>query len=93
MLWVENPALLANSPAMKGRQFTTNNTSVDSPALRFSFDGDDSQGISIWDGGDDEFSLDMLTDVDEVLDEDVSDLSYIVSCCLRGRYASDAPCS
>ncbi|KAI0087154.1 hypothetical protein BDY19DRAFT_893676 [Irpex rosettiformis] len=56
---------------MKGRHFASNNTSVDSPALRFSFDGDDSQGISIWDGGEDELSLDMLTDVDEVLDEDM----------------------
>ncbi|KAI0683273.1 hypothetical protein BC835DRAFT_1396028 [Cytidiella melzeri] len=73
MLWVENPALLANSPAMHGRQFPNANISLgDSPALRFTVDGDDSQqGISIWGGDGDDLSLDMLTDVDEELDEDM----------------------
>jgi hypothetical protein len=73
MLWVENPALLANSPAMKGRQFMNHISLDDSPAVRLTVDGSDSQqAISVWGDGDDTLSLDMLTDVDEVLDDDVS---------------------
>ncbi|KAI0339279.1 hypothetical protein BDW22DRAFT_1336629 [Trametopsis cervina] len=69
MLWVENPALLADSPAMQGRHFTSGSLGA-SPALRLTVDGDDDhEGISMWDG--DDLSLDMLTDVDEVLDEDM----------------------
>jgi hypothetical protein len=73
MLWVENPALLANSPAMKGRPFVNHISLDDSPAVRLTVDGSDSQqAISVWGDGDDTLSLDMLTDVDEVLDDDVS---------------------
>lgn len=55
---------------MQGRP--TNGSFSDSPALRFTADGDDNQeGVSLWEGDGDELSLDMLTDVDEELDEDV----------------------
>ena len=76
MLWTENPALLADSPAMQGRQFVSGALG-DSPALRLTVEDDGQEGISMWNGDRDDLSLDMLTDVDEVLDEDVSVFVFI----------------
>ena len=59
---------------MQGRKLV-NGSLGDSPALRLTSEGD--EDISMWNGGDaDDLSLELLTDVDEELDEDVS--TYLV---------------
>lgn len=67
----ESTALLMDSPAMRGHRFTTD-THGDSPALRLTVDGEHGQALSVWDDERDEMSIEMLTDVDEEMDEDVS---------------------
>ena len=70
-MWSEHPVLLADSPAMQGRK-VVNGALGDSPALRFTLDGEeDQEGVSMWGGEADDLSLALFTDIDEVLDEDV----------------------
>lgn len=74
MLWNESTALLTDSMAMQGRNFTTD-TLGDSPALLLTVDGGaPDEGMSIWEDDRDEMSVDMLTDVDEEeMDEEMQE--------------------
>lgn len=84
---VEKAALLADSPAVKGRKFTNgvlaDSGFSESPSLRLT--GADDEGYSIWDG--DDMTLEMLTDVNEdEVDEDVRMFPHLISLLLAHKY-------
>ncbi|KAL4252237.1 putative E3 ubiquitin ligase complex SCF subunit sconB [Abortiporus biennis] len=74
----EKKALLADSPAIRERTRSINGGSVlsfgESPSLRFTVDGDNEESsFSVWDG-DDNMTMEMLTDInDGQMDEDMED--------------------